>query len=79
MNFLQISLAKLGLIKGIDFSPVLRFIYKPVICFAEQSKWLVSVWYATLDWNGLIDFYSPTIIKNIFRMVLRGMEVNQFA
>ena len=31
---------------------MLRFIEKPVICFAEQNKWLVSTWNATLDWNG---------------------------
>ena len=29
------------------------FSYKPVICFAEQNKWLVSIWNTTLGFNGL--------------------------
>ena len=37
----------------IDFSPALHFILKPVIWFAMQIKWLVSIWNAMLDWNGL--------------------------
>ena len=42
------------------FSPLLLFIYKPVIWFARQIKWLVSIWNATLDWNGLngLRFYE---------------------
>ena len=35
------------------FSPVLHFIQKPVNRFAEQKKWLVSTWNATLGWNEL--------------------------
>ena len=33
------------------FSPVLHLIKKPVICFTEQNKWLVSIWNAALGWN----------------------------
>ena len=39
-----------------QFSPVLRFVWKPVICFALQKKWLVSIWNATLGWNELIRY-----------------------
>ena len=35
------------------FSPVLHFIKKPVIWFALQIKWLVSIWHTVLGWNGL--------------------------
>ena len=35
------------------FIPVLRFIYKAVTCFAEQNKWLVSIWNVTLGWNEM--------------------------
>ena len=38
------------------FTPVLHFIWKPVTWFAEQIKWLVSIWNATLSWHGLICF-----------------------
>ena len=37
-----------------NLSPVLRFIKKPVNCFALQNKWLVSTWKVTMGWNGLI-------------------------
>ena len=52
-----------------NFSPVLRFIEKPVIFFALQIKWLVSIWNATLGWNELdgLDpektFSTVTMIK----------------
>ena len=42
-----------------QFSPVLRFIKKPVICFAEQNEWLVSKSNATLNWNRLTYQHSP--------------------
>ena len=32
---------------------MLDFIEKPVTWFTVQIKWLVSIWNATLDWNGL--------------------------
>ena len=35
------------------FSPVLRFIQKPVIWFALQIKWLVAIWNAVLGRNRL--------------------------
>ena len=38
------------------FVPVLRFIWKPVICFAQKNRWLVSIWNATLGWNELIEY-----------------------
>ena len=47
----------------INFSLVLHFICKPVICFAKQIKWLVSIWNATLGWNGM------TYIVPIFHLV----------
>ena len=34
------------------FSPMLHFIQKPPTCFAFQNKWLVSIWNASLGWNG---------------------------
>ena len=34
------------------FSPKSHFVRKPVISFILQIKWLVSVWNATLGWNG---------------------------
>ena len=43
-----------------QFSPVLHFIKKPVICFAEQNEWLVSTSNATRDWNGHTYQHSPT-------------------
>ena len=51
------------------FSPVLRFLHKPVICFALQNKWLVSTWNVILGWNGLthlfpiLHFYLPWLWK----------------
>ena len=49
-NFLwSISFWIILLVK--HFSPVLYFIYKPVIWFALQIKWQVSIWSATLGWN----------------------------
>ena len=36
------------------FSLVLHFIWKSVIWFLVQIKWLGSIWNATLSWNGLI-------------------------
>ena len=38
-------------------NPVLHFIWKPVICFALNNKWMASIWNATLDWNFYIRFY----------------------
>ena len=35
------------------FSPVLFFIFKPVLSFPVQIKWLVSIRNAILGWNGL--------------------------
>ena len=32
-------------------SPVMHFIYKPVMWILLQIKWLVSIWNATLGWN----------------------------
>ena len=40
-------------------SPQLHFMQKPVIWFAGQIKWPVSIWNATLGWNGLISAYEP--------------------
>ena len=40
------------------FSQALHFIQKPFVCFSEQNKWLVSVWNATMGWNGLITWGS---------------------
>ena len=34
------------------FSTQLHFIKKPVIAFAVQMKWLIFIWFATLDWKG---------------------------
>ena len=39
-------------------SPVLHFIEIQVIGFTVQIKWLVSIWNATLSWNGLIHTYN---------------------
>ena len=41
-----------------SFSPVLRFIQKPVTWYAEENKWLVSIWNVTLGWNGLTPFIT---------------------
>ena len=41
------------------FSPLLHFIMKPVIWFAQQIKWLVSIWNATLGWDG----FSSNILE----------------
>ena len=67
----NVAMAKLGELIGektkrnmqlimtlIQFSLMLCFIEKPVISFTEQNKWLVSIWNATLDWNGLIDLFN---------------------
>ena len=52
------------------FSSVLHFIYKPVICFEGQNKWLVSIWNAKLSWSGLIRYalieHHPCFRKIIF-------------
>ena len=37
-----------------SFRPVLHFILKPVIWYAQQIKWLVSIWNATRNWYVLI-------------------------
>ena len=51
------------------FNPMLHFIQKPVIWFSLQIKWLVSIWNATLGWNGLRPhFYQiPQILKQFSR------------
>ena len=36
----------------IKTSHLFRFA-KPVICFSLQNEWLVYIWNAKLDWNGL--------------------------
>ena len=41
-------------LKLTHFSPVLHFMWKPVIWFRQQMKWLVSIWNAILGWNRLI-------------------------
>ena len=48
---------------------MLRFIQKSVICFVEQNKWLISIWNATLGWNGL------TLPKNIRELLMRVSHV----
>ena len=45
------------------FTPVLHFIQKPVIWFALKIEWLVSIWNATLGWNGLRSLISQNIVK----------------
>ena len=62
-----------------QFSPVLRFTKKPVICFAEQNEWLVSKSNATLNWNRLTYQHSPAettyiITLTHFSTVLRFMK-----
>ena len=63
------------------FSPVFQFIQKPVISFAQQKHFLVSIWNetprnATLDWNGLKELmprqmnYLATF-KHYFIAILR--------
>ena len=48
------------------FSQVFSFILKPVIWFALQIKWLVSIWNATLDWKELINCWAiPNQCYNI--------------
>ena len=47
----------------IHFSPALHFIQKPVISFAMQIKWLVSIWNARMGWNGLIESHIQNLIK----------------
>ena len=49
------------------FSPVLHFIYKSIIWFEVQIKWLVSIWNATPGWNGLSKVNSKLtqVQKNI--------------
>ena len=41
-------------LKFTHFSPVLHFMWKPVIWLAQQMKWLVSIWNPILGWNRLI-------------------------
>ena len=36
------------------FNPCVAFHIETNHCFAEENRWLVSIWNATLDWNGLI-------------------------
>ena len=48
------------------FNLVLQFIYKPVISFAMQIKWLVSIWNVTLASNELSRFW-----KGISNFVLK--------
>ena len=56
-NAIEVILVSLLLIKTsptlTNFSPVLYFIYKPVIWFTEQFKWLVSIWNGTMGWHWL--------------------------
>ena len=46
-----------------NFSPALHFIWKPFIWFPVQIKWLVSIWIATLSWNGLISNYRTYVMR----------------
>ena len=45
------------------FSPVLFFIFKPVLSFPVQIKWLVSIRNSILGWNGL------TYLKSMFHFM----------
>ena len=68
----------------IDFSPALHFILKPVIWFAMQIKWLVSIWNATLGWNGLnyclvtasIRCFWPYFTENVLNIFRIAMFTN---
>ena len=53
LSFVALAGNDFQLICLTHFSPVLRFIQKQVIRFRLQSKWLVSLWNTTLDWNNL--------------------------
>ena len=53
LSFVALAGNDFQLIRLTNFSPVLHFIQKQVIRFRLQSKWLVSIWNTTLDWNNL--------------------------
>ena len=55
------------------FNPVLRFIYKPVICLVLQKTWLVPMWNAKLSWNGLTSFCFSVLVKSLFIDILWGI------
>ena len=55
------------------FNPVLRFIYKPVICLALQKTWLVPMWNAKLSRNGLTSFCFSVLVKSLFIDILWGI------
>ena len=59
------------------FSPVLHFIQKPVISFAAKTKWQVSIWHATLGWNGLIKSQlSLHILTQSYNFITTGSYLN---
>ena len=57
----------LKIINLTHFSLVLHLISKQVIWFAVQIKWLVSIWNATLGWNGL-RWMLPSVGSRYSRM-----------
>ena len=50
------------------FSPVLFFIFKPVLSFPVQIKWLVSIRNAILGWNGLPIWRPCSILCQCFQV-----------
>ena len=56
------------------FNPVLRFIYKPVICLALQKTWLVPMWNAKLSRSGLTSFlFFSAGQKPLHRYFMRNL------
>lgn len=59
------------------FSPMFRFIQKPVIWFEMQIKWLISLWNKTMGWNGLRNYILGTLILRIkekYSFALQGQR-----
>ena len=45
-------------------------IYKTVIWVAQQIKWLVSIWHATLGWSKLDAIaFTPSLLLNNIRLI----------